>query len=383
MNYKNYVRLKWVGTLMSICLIALPLGGCKNNKSPNDNSNPSEEIANDSTKVAHEIAQNEPERPHSATLLFDASRSMFGYLNSANDSRFIGVISSYLNLPDQVDIRFYGSKEGEAINKDDFMQMLNSRRIEWSNESDIKSMIGALVAHCQSGNDISMLITDGILSGSNRDIVNSPNRSYNIIQREAMSNEISSMLSKTTGLSALIVRYSSKFTGTYSCYNNDGKRLDAKNRPFYIIALGNWESIKYVESELIKLKSENGISTSYQEIVMIGDSQSYSKLKLSHREGISTNTKDKGKFIISSEYRNIRKNNFVSLSADISTLPVYMRTDSYFNDNIELFISHSGQSARLMDKDNYKVESKDENGKHLLVLSVKGSQLVNSQLTFK
>lgn len=316
-------------------------------------------------------------RPSSATLLFDASASMHGYLNSSKDSRFIGVISYFENIPSNTVVRFYGKEEGNPIERTDFDQMLNNGRIEWSNESDLKEMVRSMIVHVDCGDDICFLLTDGILSGSDSDINSSPDKSYNIRMRQKMSEDLLSMfIDKESNLCALIVRYNAKFNGKYSCYNNDGKRLINKDRPFFVIILGKWGCIKYIEGKLNEVKKSNGITTPYEDIVMIGDSYSYQKIKLSAAEGL--NPKD-GKLIIKKEFRN----DSVALSADLGELSDYMQTYDYVNANIEMYVQRAQKSEKILDKEYYKVSVDSINGRRKLRITVKSSQLKDTRLTFR
>lgn len=339
--------------------------------------NPPENDSIDTTRKTTEIVDTIVRKPSSATFLFDASASMYGYLNSSGDSRFIGVISSFENMPNQIVIRLYGKKEGNPIEKADFERMLNNGKMEWSNESDLKAMVRSMIEHVDGGDDICFLLTDGILSGSNADINNSPDRSYNIRMRQKMSEDLSSMLSKKEGnLCALIVRYNAKFNGNYSCYNNDGKNLVNKDRPFFVIALGKWVCVKYIEQKLNEAKDANRITTPYEDIVMIGDASSYQKIKLSPAEGLNPKGKS---LVIKKDFRN----DSVALSADLRELPDYMQTDAYMNANIELYVQRGQKAEKMLDRDYYKILVNNINGKRVLRLSIKSSQLKDTRLTFR
>lgn len=339
--------------------------------------NPPDNDSIDTTQKTTEFVDTIVRKPSSATFLFDASASMYGYLNSSGDSRFIGVISSFENMPTQTVIRLYGKKEGNPIEKADFERMLNNGKMEWSNESDLKAMVRSMIEHVDGGDDICFLLTDGILSGSNADINNSPDRSYNIRMRQKMSEDLSSMLSKKEGnLCALIVRYNAKFNGNYSCYNNDGKNLVNKDRPFFVVALGKWVCVKYIEQKLNEAKDANRITTPYEDIVMIGDSSSYQKIKLSPAEGLNPKGKS---LVIKKDFRN----DSVALSADLRELPDYMQTDAYMNANIELYVQRGQKAEKMLDRDYYKILVNNINGKKVLRLNIKSSQLKDTRLTFR
>lgn len=366
------MKTKQIIVLLFLCAILANVacgGGTDQNPPDNDSI--------DTTQKTTEFVDTIVRKPSSATFLFDASASMYGYLNSSGDSRFIGVISSFENMPTQTVIRLYGKKEGNPIEKADFERMLNNGKMEWSNESDLKAMVRSMIEHVDGGDDICFLLTDGILSGSNADINNSPDRSYNIRMRQKMSEDLSSMLSKKEGnLCALIVRYNAKFNGNYSCYNNDGKNLVNKDRPFFVIALGKWVCVKYIEQKLNEAKDANRITTPYEDIVMIGDASSYQKIKLSPAEGLNPKGKS---LVIKKDFRN----DSVALSADLRELPDYMQTDAYMNANIELYVQRGQKAEKMLDRDYYKILVNNINGKRVLRLSIKSSQLKDTRLTFR
>lgn len=327
-----------------------------------------------------------PARPSSATLLLDASSSMTGYLRSSGDSRFAGVISNFENLPNSIAVRFYSTKE-DSIGKDEFNEKLNRGNISWSGESNLIAMVQAMADHVdKKGDDICFLVTDAILSGSNNQIKNSPDRSYNIKQREAMMQELSSKLSPYSGkLSALIVRYKAKFNGRYHLYNNTAVSLVNKDRPFFVVALGKWNSIKYVEQELIKQKRQNGLATSYEELYMIGDNASFDQLKLSPKEGLEASRDGGGKWHVKNKDRQNNEVEEIVFTANINCLSEYMQQAGYFKSNIELYIVFAnGSQLTPLKQDDYTINVENKNGIAQLQLGVVASRLNQaSSLIFK
>lgn len=346
----------------------------------NTDSDSKTEVKNDVKTIPDTVDSIITSKPSSSTFLFDASGSMHGYLNSSADSRFLGVISQFENISTNTNIHLYGKDEGDPISRTDFDSMLNDGKIKWSNESNLKEMVQSMIKHINGGDDICFLLTDGILSGSNAQIKSSPERSYNIRMRQKMSEDLSSILSEKEGkLSALIVRYNAQFNGKYSCYNNDGKMLTNKDRPFFVIALGEWKFIKYIENMLNEAKSSNGITTPYEDIVMIGDMNSYKKIKLSPAEGL--NPKD-GVLIIKKEFRN-KDTSSIKLSAYLEALPTYMQNDNYMDTNIELYVQRGQYAEKPLDKSKYSVSTKDVNGKNTLYLRINSCSLAQTKLTFR
>lgn len=370
MKTKHFV----IPMLFCAAFVSIACGGPTPDTGPVIDTTDTTDTNHDSIAVFDTIVR----KPSSATLLFDASGSMHGYLKSSGDPRFIGVISHFEKMSDNTVLRLYGKEEENPIERTDFDRMLNNGKIDWSNESDLKAMVRSMIGHIGGGDDICFLLTDGILSGSDADINSSPDKSYNIRMRQKMSEDLSSMLSEKEGnLCALIARYNAKFNGKYSCYNNDGKRLINKDRPFFVIALGRWGCIKYIEQKLNDAKSANGINTPYEDIVMIGDMCSYQKIKLSPSEGL--NPKE-GKLIIKKEFRD----ESVALTADLGVLPAYMQTDDYMNSNIELYVQHGQKAEKALDKDYYQVSVTNVNEKKILLrLNIESSQLKDTKLTLR
>ena len=319
-------------------------------------------------------------KPNSAMLLFDASISMKGYLTSSQDSRFRGVISSFLTYAPQVKCYLYGEKQSPVIEKQDFKKKLDNRDIDWSSESDLITMVETMAKQVEQTGNVCFLVTDAIMSGSNKQIDQSPNRSFNIIHREEMSNELASIIDNyADSMSALIVRYKAKFDGKYSCYNNASKTLTNKDRPFFIIVLGKWEHVKYIEEKLKTIKSQGSLTTAYDNIAMIGDQPSYSKIKLSYNEGIKTNPSQPNIFIIKREFR---QDNII-LSSDIDALPDYMQVDEYMNQNVDFIVEHRNKTPKSLDKKYYEISVNQENGKTIMKLSIKANQIKDSKLTFR
>lgn len=364
------MKTKFFAISMLLCTVLANVAcGCVDPK-PNEDK---DSIDSDSVNLNADAVV----KPSSATLLFDASGSMHGYLKSIGDSRFIGVISFFENMSKKTIVRLYGKEEGKTIEKEEFNQMLNNGKIEWSNESNLKAMVGSMKSHVNGGDDVCFLVTDGILSGSDSEINSSPDKSYNIKMRQKMSVDIRSMFDeKDSCLSVLIVRYNAKFNGMYSCYNNEGKNLINKERPFFVIALGKWCYVKYLEETLNEKKGADRITTPYEDIIMIGDMRSYQKMKLSPADGLNPK---KGKMVIKKDFRD----GSVVLSADLGSLPDYMQTDNYMNANIEMSVQHGAKSEKSLDKDYYEVSVDGANGKKKLRLTIKSSQLKDSKLTFR
>lgn len=332
------------------CSVLLTLASC--NQATKDGTE-YEQTKMDRDTCATQIGETEKleiSLPESSMMLMDISVSMKGYLGSG-DSRFKGVIASYLNVSkNEPTISLFGNTEESLISKDDFISKLNNKSsISWSHESDLKGMLKSMVNHCDE-NDLCFLLTDGILSGSNKQISESFQRKFNIENREWLSSEIKNIFKGNDSISALIVKYNANFNGTYSCYNNDSRSISNRDRPYYIVALGKWAFIKYLEEELMNSKSKV-LDKPYDNYALFGDENTYKKLKFSYNSGIKGIDKE-GYMIIKSD---VRQGGDVILSTDVTLLPSYMRTPIYWNNHLELSIMKKGESGKPISKDKYSV----------------------------
>lgn len=383
----------------TIAFVALLMGGCNSGASkkvdPKINSEVEEETVQPGSIAQEPSTVPMPLCPQNSTLLFDKSSSMRGYMEST-DSRFYGAISTVSLVARVNNCYFYGEKEDDAVTKEVFLQKLNQRDINWSDESDLRLMIGSMVEHLNNGDDLCLLVSDGILSGSNDDIRKSPDRGYNLMHRVDLSNDIKDLLKDQSGkLSALIIRYKSKFNtrtvagkkvGYYYCFNNDKKEIADQDRPFFVIVLGKWEYVKYFENQLNE-ELKSSVSTPFENIVMLGDNlAAYGDIKLSYSEGVTVDTKDKERpYIIKTDYK---RDGMVCFSADISCLPKYMKTEQYLNDNVGLFIKinpkqNPQKPARAFDKEFWYLTLEKTGETTLMKIYLKASQLSNSEVTFK
>lgn len=304
--------------------------GCEEGKQPSGEKADSTKSEEKETKTV----QLTPIRPTTATLFIDASASMRGYLDSGA-SEFPGVISAFENYADMTELWLYGkekigkttkAKDIVSYPKNEFDEMLSKRSLPWAQESNLIAMINEMV---NGKGDISILVTDGILSGSDKQIRESPNRGYNIQQRETMIHELFKILQRKNKC-ALIVRYMSKFTGTYSCYDNSAVELKEQGRPFFVIVLGKWESLKYLETSLKEQQvDKSSLATKYENIYMIGDQLD----KVDRvRFDVGNEENSDGKRYIPYEYADSK----INFEISTNDLPDYMQTQAYWNQNFSI-----------------------------------------------
>lgn len=341
-------RIKHSAVLFGASLLLL-LSACgSNGTKSNDNSSTTatDTISNQSPEQT--IVQAVKSVPENAVLYLDCSHSMKGYINTATDPRFNNVISALLYwLPTKAHL--FDTKEQPEISRDEFINRINTRKISWSDESDLTKMIESMVKKVNDGSvGISYLITDGIMSGSNQEVRESVDRSFNIIRRGTLTERVADVVSACNDdVAILLIKYTSSFTGKYYCYTNiDQVDLKESQRPFYVVAIGNRKLVK----ELVDKTQKEELLSNNQGLLLLGDEYPYN-IKLTTGNDIVLKNNQR---IIGT---NIGPNDNVILYADLGDLPSYMQDTTYFKSNGEVYIQYSkGGDFKKLDTKQIKYE---------------------------
>ena len=177
-------------------------------------------------------------KPEKVKVYVDASGSMRGYFSKGSDGRFIGAISN--------------ADANEIVwMDDDFTPIkgaLNSAVLDGSfkgADSRFDNMISRICEDLRfdSLSNLGLLFTDGIISSSVAETNKDPNHTVKSFTQ--LKNDIKKAL-VNSGLAISLVRLESKFDGHYWNYQNkDAGNIVIENRPFYVIAIGNPEVVRY------------------------------------------------------------------------------------------------------------------------------------------
>ena len=341
-------RIKHSAVLFGASLWLL-LSACGSNgtKSNDDSSTTATDtISNQSPEQI--IVQPVKSVPENAVLYLDCSHSMKGYINTATDAKFKNVISSLLYwMPTKAYL--FDTKEQPEISRDEFINLINTRKVSWSDESNLTKMIGSMVKKVNDGSvGISYLITDGIMSGSNQEVRESVDRSFNITSRGTLTARIADAVSACNDdIAILLIKYISSFTGKYYCYTNvDQVDFKENQRPFYVVAIGNRKLVK----ELVDKTQKEELLSNNQGLLLLGDKYPYN-IKLTTGKDIVLKNNQR---IIGT---NIGPEDNVILYADLGDLPSYMQDTTYFKSNGEVYIQYSkGGDFKKLDTEQIKYE---------------------------
>lgn len=364
-------RIKHSAVLLgtSLCLLLSACGSNGTKSNDNSSATATDTISNQSSEQT--IVQSVKSVPENAVLYLDCSHSMKGYINTATDAKFKNVISSLLYwLPTKAYL--FDTKEQPEISRDEFINLINTRKVSWSDESDLTKMIGSMVKKVNDGSvGISYLITDGIMSGSNQEVRESVDRSFNITSRGTLTARIADAVSACNDdIAILLIRYISSFTGKYYCYTNvDQVDFKENQRPFYVVAIGNRKLVK----ELVEKTQKEELLSNNQGLLLLGDEYPYNIKLTTGTDIVLRNTQR----IIGT---NVGPEDNVILYGDLSDMPSYMQDSTYFNRNGEVYIQYSQNGEfKKLDTKHVSYEIDDTN----LRLNVPAKYIRHNAIFFK
>lgn len=342
---------RFVFLMLGVVLInSISACGGRTTKKNNEESYTQEELtnqkSNENSASFNPAALNRIATTKSV-LYLDCSKSMAGYIESNNSSVFNNVIAGLLYRNDSSTAHLFDLKEQVSIPRDSFIEMVNNKKINWASESNLGKMINAMAENFTSGRaDISYLLTDGIMSGTDAQI--RADREYNKTHYGYSQEEIESALRKCgNNVAVLVVQYISGFTTNsskqyyYYCYDNSHVNLKDAPRPFYIVALGTLDSIKKLESDIIN----NSRLSSFKNILLLGDKMPYPvDFKPAYNKGASYKGEENqdGKIIpVFAIDKGVRSTDLVFLNVRLDSLRGYMIDEQYLKENGFLFSKSS------------------------------------------
>lgn len=193
-----------------------------------------------------------PNRPVAAaqktvlTILLDNSDSMKGY---AQSPAFINILSDIEGIGQPSDFRLTDSTRI----KGDWIHQLRSGGVAFVSHSMLNADLAQAVATAAKDR-VAVLVTDGIMSGSNEQLREDPD--YNLVHaNKELKNGITQAL-RSTGkkpVAVAVYEFMVPFTGIYYCYNNGHGTLHEVPRRFYAIAVGGPEALAYFHHRMMTL----------------------------------------------------------------------------------------------------------------------------------
>lgn len=283
------------------------------------------------TKVNDEISE--------INFFMENSGSMAGYLKGSTD--FVKTIPNLLVAIEQkIDSgkiplhTFYIANSITPFSgtAQDFVYEISTKQTAKEKSSEMHRIF-RMIADKTDSNDISMFVSDCILSYSDEDIKKNPE-----INREKAEGGLKPFitsafndLQKKNDMCASIYSFNSSFNGTYYTYKNGKIPLKGNvKRPYYLWVIGNKNLLKKINAQLKKLENFK------PDVVIdfgifdepITDYNIFFKLKKGGQ------WEPQGKGITNIEVSN-KKPATVLIGVDLSTLPDFVKDTTYLLQNLQ------------------------------------------------
>lgn len=279
-------------------------------------------------------------------IYMENSASMKGY-NDKDCNGFTSVLSELVGIygRDKTKTFFYSDGLSQSYSADKFADMIASKQVKYGKSSPLHLIIDSII---NKKNSLNFLITDGIMSGSDEQIRR--NSKYNIYYREELQNNLADKL-RNQGLAISVYQFESFFNGTYYCYDNTKVQL-SKNRPFYVIAIGQKEQVKdfkdKVEKGMAYFKPKNDVHLGFIDAMAIKVyAANQGEVNDKVIEVDMTQIRKNGKKISESE-SNEKEKSYLDLSIPLpEELPKYMKTNEYLKENLSLIFNDEKISDKL------------------------------------
>ncbi len=216
-------------------------------------------------KKEEKKAPNAPPHIEKVNFFLEVSGSMAGYLNGSTD--FVKTIPNLLvAIEHKVDsgrLKVHEYYIGDSIipfkgNTEDFITDMSTRQPAKEKSSEMQNIF-KMVADKTDSNDISMFVSDCILSYSDNEV-----RANKEINREKAEGGLKPLITSTfdklqqkNNMCASVFGFMSDFNGIYYTYQNEKVPIKKGQviRPYYLWVIGNRELLKQFDAQLYKLES--------------------------------------------------------------------------------------------------------------------------------
>ena len=320
-------------------------------------------------------------------FFIETSASMGGYFG--RDAEFKTIVSDLTTKVNEniksADIWFIADNlDKYNKNVQQFSSDIATTRIATQSSSQLHAIITKMASQTDS-NDVSLLVSDCILSFPDADIRKNPE-----INREeapnALKNTIFSTFSalKKKGMATSVYAFKSKFYGTYYDYKNTKKTLNGEERPFYVWVIADKELLPKFNAglhDISSFKPEASLDFGLTEQPVT----KYGVISQAEREGEWIWNKNDSTI----EDINLKKGEqqfCVALS--LKNLPTYAQSVSYLQNNLKTEVKGCEVSFEVKDKaslDQSKLRSTQqkqlfEDADHFIVFKIKEMNLPKASL---
>lgn len=268
-------------------------------------------------------------------LFIETSASMGGYFR--DDAQYKTIVSDLAVKVDQtispVDIWFVADsmvKYGKTPVQ--FSSDIATTQIANRKSSELHQIISRIAAKT-GANDVSVLVSDCILSFPNEDIKANPNINK-IAAPSALKNNIYAAFSdlRKRGMGTSVYAFKSKFYGDYYDFQNVKTKLNGESRPFYIWVIANASTLSVFDEKLADINSFTPEKSSHFGLI---DSAvtAYSIIPQVEKKGVWQ--KDGPASLKKVEISAGKPVQFC-LAVNLNQLPAYAREVAYLEKNLQV-----------------------------------------------
>lgn len=321
-------------------------------------------------------------------LYLDNSASMAGYYKAMTEYKTI--VSDLAVKMDReikpVDISFIAhTTVPYPKSVADFNSDLATTPMAAQKSSELQRMIKDMADHCGE-NDVSLLVSDCILSFPDKDIKSNPT-----INRDNAASTLKNNIYATftdlrkRGFAASVYGFKSRFFGTYYDYQNQKTKLPGIVRPFYIWVIAKKALLVDFNAQLERISSFKPENTLHFGVVSEAVT-SYTILPEMERKGDWAKSASGVSDIELSKGQSLQIGTVLNLDA----LPSYVRNIKYLQDNLSM--TTSGCTAKFevrakssVDKSKLHSESQVqafENASHVLMIDISDMSLSHAEIRF-
>ncbi|WP_162902991.1 hypothetical protein [Taibaiella koreensis] len=267
------------------------------------------------------------------TVFLETTGSLDGYLNPSGDSNFAANVGYFISLLDNApgkrclnlyDINTQSIPAALDAKADEIgvylshlnPQSINSRAIQHHanrSQSNITKMLKTLV-DTLDGDEVRVLITDAIPSpGKGKDA-----KRYLDDQRNIVQPLVSERL-RSKSFSFLVLQFYASFIGSYYNQDDKGKSASYKDRPYYMICVGEEESLRNALNEVQHGSRFKG----FRNFLFLTDKAQYNMAARIRPASRSYTYSARHPMMVSDMKKGAKDNRFhIHLLADLSKLPV-------------------------------------------------------------
>ncbi len=195
----------------------------------------------------------------SVRFFLETSGSMGGYFK--DDAQFPAIVSDLTAKIDKsirpLDIYFIAeTTDTFKGSPQELSSEIANRKVSAQKSSQLHNIIAEIASRTDSF-DISLLVSDCILSFTDEEIRKNPEINKNFAPSTLRSNVYSTFadLNKKKGFGASVYAFRSQFNGVYYDYQNKKTTLRGVQRPFYIWVIGNKELLAKFDAQLADISS--------------------------------------------------------------------------------------------------------------------------------